>query len=351
MSETKEFQDDKPIFYGFPHIERFSNIHDELKKNYKERILPTYKFIGSVKVHGSNTSVIMLADGSLQYQSKNNVLAEHFDNSNFKTFMMQRHANLLLLFAEIKKNIKPKNAIIGIYGEYAGKGIQKHVAVSMVDPFFVIFAIRIYCKNNYWLSFDEFRNIKCVEERIINITDFPMYEIEINFNDVELSQSLLNKYTEDVCYNCPVGKYFGIDGMGEGVVWHAIDSARRGNKNELFGFMFKTKQFEMNHPVIDKSDIIKEFIRWNITEELLNQGISNIVEIFKLTKENYIEKIDDFSKFVLNDILREERIIIREQKFNLKDMEKLKKSIINTARDWYIQYVNMNAIEELQQNS
>jgi hypothetical protein len=339
-------------FYGFPHIEKLADIHKELKRNYRERVLPIYNFIGSVKVHGINASIMLLPDNSLQYQSRNNVLLA-VDNLGFKKFMLKRENILMQLFNELKITNNIENAVIGIYGEYAGKGIQKRVAISVVEPFFIIFAIRIYYENNennYWLNFNEFKHIKCIEQRIINITDFPMYEIEIDFNNIESAQFLLDKYTKEVYDNCPIGKYFGVDGLGEGIVWHATghDNQKRYKKNESFGFMFKTKPKEAEmmqskkikqiNEMDDKENIINEFAKSMVIKRL-DQGISIITETCELTKENSMKKLGEFIKFIVSDILREERILI-DQTFELVDVNTLKKTITNIAKEWYIQYID-----------
>lgn len=54
------------------------------------------------------------------------------------------------------------------------------------------------------------------------VTQFETFEIEIDFNKPELAQERLIEITEQVEKECPVGKFFDVSGVGEGVVWDKI---------------------------------------------------------------------------------------------------------------------------------
>lgn len=88
--------------------------------------------IGTVKIHGTNSSVgLDLKDNSLFCQSRNRVLSLDDDNYDFVKYIEDNKSEFLKIFNEIKNKINTENydSII-IYGELAGKGIQNKVAVS-----------------------------------------------------------------------------------------------------------------------------------------------------------------------------------------------------------------------------
>lgn len=100
--------------------------------------------IGTVKIHGTNSSVgLDLKDNSLFCQSRNRVLSLDDDNYDFVKYVEDNKSEFLKIFDEIKNKINTENydSII-IYGELAGKGIQSKVAVSEIERFFAPFSVR-----------------------------------------------------------------------------------------------------------------------------------------------------------------------------------------------------------------
>ena len=57
------------------------------------------------------------------------------------------------------------------------------------------------------------------ENRVFNIHDFPSFEIEIDFQNPELSQNKLGEITLNVENECPVGKAFLDDIIKENIVF------------------------------------------------------------------------------------------------------------------------------------
>ena len=117
-------------------------------------------------------------------------------------------------------------------------GYTKRVGVSYLDKrSWFIFGIKsgeTDQKNKTgWLSNLMLGNITTQESRdmgIYSITDFPTYTLDIDFQNPEMSQNQLVKFTEEVENCCPVSESLGIsnsDGepqrLGEGLVWTPID--------------------------------------------------------------------------------------------------------------------------------
>ena len=67
---------------------------------------------------------------------------------------------------------------IVIYGEWAGNGIQKGVAISNIDKFFCIFSVRQVTTNEEeenWIPFNQIKNDNA--NRIFNILNFQHFLI------------------------------------------------------------------------------------------------------------------------------------------------------------------------------
>ena len=130
--------------YKYTSIGQFRNIVKDVNFTYKEK-LPTLTMTGTVKVHGTNASVVIKPDGSQYAQSRNNAITLENDNCGFARWAefqkdcFLEFGGLILDFCEGKYS----GLDIVIYGEWAGKGIQKNVAVSELGKFFYIFGVKI----------------------------------------------------------------------------------------------------------------------------------------------------------------------------------------------------------------
>ena len=175
--------------------------------------------IGTVKIHGTNSSVgLDLKDNSLFYQSRNRVLSLDDDNYDFAKYIEDNKTEFLKIFDEIKNKINTeKYDSIIIYGELAGKGIQNKVAVSQIDRFFAPFSIVGVNKD----TVDELDVKLSINEsiRFYPVETFGIYNIQLDLDNVHLAQQEIKDLTISVENECPVGKYFGVSGTGEGIVF------------------------------------------------------------------------------------------------------------------------------------
>lgn len=201
----------------FPSIEQFRNVIRSVKERHdykgKDELgefplyrhdtpYPTLTFSGTVKLHGTNASVVLYKDGHIEYQSRENVLSLTKDNAGFMLNMSGKKIDFLFDGIEFED-------YIAVYGEWCGQGIQKGVAISELPKMFVIFGCKV---DGKWIEFERFDN----EQGIYNINQFPTYSIDIDFNQPELAQNTLVELTMDVEKECPVGKYFGISTIPSG---------------------------------------------------------------------------------------------------------------------------------------
>jgi len=109
-----------------------------------------------------------------------------------------------------------------IAGEWAGKGVQAPpIAVASLDPFYVIFGIRV---RKVWLDRHEWQQLRfTAHSRIFNIHQFKTYSLIVDFTEDrrEGGGKRVIELAEEVQKECPVAlKIGGIkNGIGEGIVW------------------------------------------------------------------------------------------------------------------------------------
>lgn len=315
----------------YPSIELYKNIirkvkerHDFQGKDENGDVVykhlsnyPTMKFVGTVKLHGTNAAIVKHSDGRLEFQSRERVLSLEADNANFMQTMMS--VDLDFLFTSFKFN-----DYCAVYGEWCGGNIQKGVAINGLPKMFVIFGVKV---DDKWVELPSY--LYSNENNIYNILQFPTYEIEIDFNAPELSQNKLIEMTLEVEDECPVGKYFGNVGVGEGIVFTAAEDQdykfkSKGEKHSV------SKVSKLNSIDTESLQEIKEFVELAVTENRLNQGLSVMQENgWTIEPKN----TGEFLRWVVTDVLKEEKYTIDN---SVLDDKKLKNAIVTKARIWYL---------------
>lgn len=281
---------------------------------------PILKFRGTVKLHGTNGSIVKYADGTTHYQSRDNILSLDRDNAQFMMAMSGKNTDFLF-------NCHYDD-YCAVYGEWCGGNIQKGVAINRLEKMFVIFGIKI---DSEWIDLPS--DLHDNEQGIYNILQFPTYEIEINFNQPELAQNKMIELTNEVEQCCPVGKYFGVEGVGEGIVFNCITdhSLRFKSKGEKHSV---TKVKKLNPIDIEELNNIKDFVEMVVTENRLEQGICYLNE-HHLPVET--KSMGHFLKWVNGDVIKEENDTLVENQFDIK---KVNKAISQKARLWFLDRLN-----------
>ena len=209
-----------------------------------------------------------------------------------------------------------------IYGEWCGGNIQGAVAIRGLPKMLVIFNVRIRDetivatgdeddsqminrKNSFWLDPKEWSDVKWPEQSIYNIYDFPTYDITIDFNEPTLVQDRLTDITEEVERQCPVGSYFGKNGIGEGVVWTEWAQTRGGLRFKVKGEKHTVRKSAKLVPVdVEEFKNVREFIAYACTENRMLQGLEYLREQ-QLTIE--MKNFEVFLRWISNDIIKEEK--------------------------------------------
>jgi len=302
----------------------FTGLDEDGKAIYDPSIKkPTLTFKGTVKLHGTNASVCFNSENGFWIQSRQNIITVEKDNAGFAFFAESRKSEFLTLLeilADEDDNIDAE-CTISIYGEWAGKGIQKGVGISQLDKAFYVFGVKVSKPqdeefNSYWIDSSNVRNTEC---RIFNVEDYETYSIDVDFNMPQLAQNKCGEITEKVENECPISKAFGIDnGLGEGVVWSVEykDSVHRfkvkGDKHSV------TKVKKLASVDIEKLKTIQDFINYSVTENRFNQAIENV-----FGKEDLdVKKMGDFIRWFVKDITSEEMDTMVENGLETKDVNK-----------------------------
>ena len=309
----------------FPSIDQFRTVVSNINRQYNfvgldengEAIYdpslpkPKLKFKGTVKLHGTNAGVSFNGESGIWAQSRENIITPEHDNAGFAFFAHSHETEFLKLFNEIatKENIDTDKNTISIYGEWAGKGIQRGVGISNIEKSFFIFGVKITphgteeergLNPTYWVDSSYLRDN---DVRIYNIEDFQTYEIEIDFNMPQLVQNKLSDLTIAVEEQCPVAKEFGEIGIGEGIVW-SIEFNGVVHRFKVKGQMHSSSKVKTLAAVdVEKLNSINEFVEYVVTESRFNQGLENT---FQNNEPIDIKKMGDLIRWVVNDVIEEE---------------------------------------------
>lgn len=303
--------------YKFQHITHLKDFIYGLKRSNYFTHNDVLEIYGTPKLHGTNASIVFYKDGSTQIQSRNNILNQHQDNMDFYKWMNPERV------AFIKSNITEllnKYPMVIVYGEYAGKAIQKNMAISEMERFFAPFAIRLI---NDYQDFYIVPDMKIFNEEL-RIFDLFKTEHKItidkkSFDDlsfVETIDSYVKQYeTQDV-----FAKKFGYKGVGEGIVWHyIIDGAAYFFKTKIDEFQTKAQKVNKDKSIEEiKED--KRIVEYCLNEARLKQGLDYL-------KENNLEidlkNIKPFIDFIVKDVLREERRFLEDNAITDKRISKI----------------------------
>jgi hypothetical protein len=312
----------------------FDGFNEEGQPKYDNtKSLPIIKFTGTVKIHGTNAGIGYNSQtNKLWTQSRSHVLSEKSNNAGFNSYVMDHEEYFRSILSSISKE-----HIVVLYGEWCGSNIQKNVAISKLTKRFIIFACKIINESDnnikhIWIPQSILETICSTDHLVWNIFQFKTWEMNIDFSKPNEFIDKLTDITLDVEKECPVGKYFGVSGIGEGVVWSSEN-----------GIIFKVKGKE--HSSTNSSKIVSEdtekissianFIKYSVTENRLNQGIEQVFTIKNETAE--IKNIYKFIKWVINDIHKEEKDTLINNNLLPEDTNK---SISDKARVWFTNYLS-----------
>lgn len=296
-------------------------------------------FVNGTLVHNSNSGVIYNSIDGLWVQSRNRILSLDNDNLSCAYNVEANKSEWLELIDIISKreNIDTTKNNICIFSEWCGSGIQKGVAISKLDKMNIIFGAKVSPfdenKSNYWVSIDGLENH---EKRIYNVNNFQTFNFEIDFNNPKEIQNKLIEITTEVGNQCPIGKYFGVEGIGEGVVYTVVDKKGKQHLFKVKDSRHSKSKVKKLAPIdTQKLKDIKEFVDFSCDEGRLLQGISEVFTSNNI--EPNIKLTGDYVRWVIKDINAECIDNMIESKLTPKECNK---EISKVAKEFLFKYLD-----------
>ena len=288
------------IHIPFPKINQFRHTI-KLVRERAEHLgvpLPTISFTGSVKLHGTNASIVFPENEEPYTQSRSQIVTPEQDNAGFAKWVEENKEKL--------SNFVGGNLVV--YGEWCGRGIQKGVAISQLPKNFIVFAIRfLEGEDKIRWALPEEVKAYCFPAGLKTVYDFPTWKITIDFNHPEETQNRLVELTQAVENECPVGKAHGVSGVGEGIVWWPLPHSTfnvRDLEFKVKGEKHSESKVKTLAPVgVEKLNSIKELVDSILTEHRLEKKIDSLRE---LGLELEMKNTGAYLKLVGQDVIKEE---------------------------------------------
>lgn len=299
------------------------------------------EFIGRVKLHGSNAAVVC-EPGRLQPQSRNRELSLADDNLGFAAFAEGSAVREAVreIEAEIRDRAKlAADRRLALFGEWVGPGVQGHVALSKLPARqWVLFAAATLdegAEHKRYFEIDKLGE-RFASASIYSITDAPEWRIELDFGQrvaLELAANHIDELTHAVETRCPWAARFGIEGIGEGLVWQPL--GQHFGDSELF-FKSKGELHQVVRKAKPKTSVDPEllagaeaFVDYAVTEARLAQGLDVLAEQ-GLPLE--IRSLGPYLAWVAGDIRRE---CADELEHSGLEWKQVAKQVNTRAKDWF----------------
>lgn len=363
--------------YSFPSIEQYRTVIKYVNDRADRRQVPrpTLSFHGTVKLHGTNASVVLDGESVYYAQSRSNVITPEADNAGFATFAHRSDIKALLTtfgmnaantyFASREDYVERYPVNVAIYGEWCGGNIQSGVALNKLGKMFVIFAVRLISKDDAekslwlmpwdveqafetiaqptatgrWVTFGTVGDIASFELPLYCIEKFKTWQLAIDFANPAEAQNELVRITTEVEAECPVSAAFGAAGVGEGVVWTCVGGDPTQIQTSDLVFKVKgekhsdTKVKTIGAVDIERLNSVKELAESFATDHRLEKGVAFLRES-GLEDVYDVKNIGPFLKWVGTDIIKEETDTIVGNGFEVKEVTK---AINNIAKEWFLQ--------------
>lgn len=222
----------RTIIKNVRHSAQYVRYDEETETHIMDRgaKMPKVVAVCTEKIHGSNAGVCFSEPDGLWVQSRENIITPESDNAACAFHVMNNEKDWIEIIHRLAEeyDINLNDQIISVYNEWCGGNIQKNSAVTGLDKRSIIFRhFKVSpiepseTESAVWYETKVGgRWIDAPSANIFNISNFPTYEIEIDFENPLMSQNELVELVEKTIEpNSPVGRQFGIDGnVGEGIV-------------------------------------------------------------------------------------------------------------------------------------
>jgi hypothetical protein len=284
-------------FKKFTSIEKFSDVWAKAQKYNVGKV----QLRSKIKLHGTNAGV-RIVDGVFTAQKRTSDITPLSDNAGFA-------------FWASNIQWKTKQDVI-MYGEWAGPGVQKSDAISLIDRkrFFVFGILMLDVdedKNNYIICPDIISKYLPDDPNIMSIPwhGEPMLLDSDNVGTARAIQTIVEEQVHAIGDEDPyVKEQFGISGVGEGLVIAPYNESGIINQAYYNTYVFKVKSEahmvkktkSAAHIQTEVPDSVKNFARDFVTDVRCQQMIDEYCEGSMSPKS-----IGTFLKNINADILKE----------------------------------------------
>ncbi len=331
------------MFNKWTSIGGFHNVRKTLSTYDLHKGPITYR--GKVKLHGTNSGIVITPEGNVFAQSRTTTLSATEDNAGFAKWV-ESNKDYWQKFDTYLQSIT-------VYGEWCGPGIMKGTAINKIGgKVFAVFAIQFgYStvdddgQEHATVNVDPTAIKSILGEMPEDVCVLPWYgdEIVVDYEDrpsLESAVATMNKTVETIEAMDPwVKDAFGVEGMGEGIVYYPVSFELWGalDRWHLSTFMFKakgekhkvvkTKQAVQIDPEVASS--IDGFVEMVVTEARLEQGAREVAGDL-VFEHRYI---GPFLKWMGQDIQKE---TADELESSGLDWKQVVKPVSTSARTWYL---------------
>jgi hypothetical protein len=300
---------------------------------------------GRVKLHGSNAAIVCHADG-LRAQSRNREITPDDDNLGFAAFAFNKTTVAVIreLEAQLRAvtKLEPEQPL-ALFGEWIGPGVQKGVGVAELPARqWVLFAVATRGADEDHKRYFELPSlgVRFAHAGIYSIIDGPQWSVELDFGHraaLELASDAIEEATAQVDGRCPWAARFGVEGVGEGLVWQPI--GEHFGDSELF---FKSKgerhqvaarkpKGERKTGLLDPEQLasVEAFVTYAVTGPRLAQGLDYLREQGFGVE---MRSLGPYLKWLAGDILRE---CAAELEVSGLEWKQVAKPVNEAAKTWF----------------
>ena len=303
---------------------------------------PCVCYRAKVKLHGTNAGIKITSNGRVFPMSREQVISVERDNAGFAKWVKEREEQFAAL--------KVENMDVIVYGEWCGPGVQKGVGINKIpEKIFAVFAVRVINENQPDHLVVEPDTIKfIVKDNIPGLYVLPWYtqscEVIIDWSPgadvVDLSNRIdhINTLVTKVEACDPwVQETFGVEGIGEGLVFYPRDT-KVGYRN-FSNLAFKAKG--LAHQTVAKSKPVQadpivasnaaDFAELVVTEARMEQGV-RLANDGELVFD--MKKMGAYLKWISADVEKETK---GELEASGLDARTATRACSDRARNWYIE--------------
>ena len=347
-------------FVSFPSIRQYKDAIKQIQQSAKfhEVSIPTLRFYGTVKLHGTNAGIVCDSAGKWHTQSRERAIVPGDDNAGFAGAVYGSAEAWNKVFENLGVSKLSEKQQLCVFGEWCGGNIQKGVGISKLPKMFVVFGVGVATQEQteggeehfniaWWELTPELRELFTAELRNFQFhfsTDFETFFVDVDCEVPALQQNEFAKLTLAVEEECPVAKQLLPDSeeilIGEGIVWEVDLGGSTYDpllRNTLRTLRFKTKGEKHSASKVkvvaqvDETKVkgIEEFVEFACTQNRLQQGLDKLAE---KGLEPVSENTGEFIRWVIGDIAKEEAGTLEASGLTLKEVSN---RIASKARSFY----------------